>query len=77
MNNNRRLVVVTDGQMVNVETCEISALEVKTVLDVLLDALMRGQFPWPGGKPVMLQVCKNTAETKADECDSIPIKGEL
>jgi len=59
---NRRLIVTSDGQMVNVEQCDFSALEVKTVLDVLLDSLMRGKFPWPSGKPTELQVIKPEEE---------------
>ena len=49
----RRLVISTDGSAVGVEQCELSALEVRTVLEVLNSLLIEGQFPFPSGPPTL------------------------
>lgn len=41
----RKLTILTDGAGVQVETCELSLLEVKTALDVLLALVVKGEFP--------------------------------
>ena len=47
----RRLVIVTDGYSLSVEECELSGLEVMSVLSVLSNLLNGGQFPYPGEPP--------------------------
>ena len=53
----RRLVIVTDGYSLSVQECELSGLEVMSVLRVLSDLLNDGQFPYPG-EPPMLELPK-------------------
>ena len=53
----RRLVIVTDGYSLSVEECELSGLEVMSVLSILSNLLNEGQFPYPG-EPAMLEVLK-------------------
>ena len=53
----RRLVIVTDGYSLSVEQCELSGLEVMSVLSILTRLLDEGQFPYPGDPPV-LEVAK-------------------
>lgn len=49
----RQLRITTDGSAIGVEQCELSALEVRTVLEVLSSLLLEGQFPFPGGPPIL------------------------
>ena len=53
----RRLVIVTDGYSLSVEECELSGLEVMSVLSILTNLLNEGQFPYPG-EPPTLEVVK-------------------
>jgi hypothetical protein len=53
----RRLVISTDGYTLGVEQCELSGLEVMSVLSILTRLLDEGQFPYPG-EPVVLEVVK-------------------
>ena len=53
----RRLVIVTDGHSLSVEQCELSGLEVMSVLRILSNLLDNGQFPYPG-EPPMLELPK-------------------
>ena len=59
----RRLVIVTDGYSLSVEECELSGLEVMSVLSVLSNLLNDGQFPYPGAPPI-LEVAKEPQEPK-------------
>lgn len=47
----RKLIVDTDGETIGVSMCELNALELKTVLDLLGEALRQGRFPFPKPKP--------------------------
>lgn len=59
----RRLVIVTDGYSLSVEECELSGLEVMSVLSVLSNLLNDGRFPYPGEPPI-LAVVKEPQESK-------------
>lgn len=50
---NRQLLIETDGATIKVSTCQLSLLELKTVFDVLLELLQRGEFPLPSGLPAL------------------------
>jgi hypothetical protein len=49
----RRLVISTDGYALSVEACELSGLEVMSVLSILTKTLDEGQFPYPGEPPIL------------------------
>jgi hypothetical protein len=48
----RRLVISTDGYTLGVEQCELSGLEVMSVLSILSRLLDNGEFPYPGDPPM-------------------------
>ncbi len=62
----RRLVIVTDGYTLSVEQCELSGLEVMSVLKILSNLLDDGQFPYPG-EPPMLELPKPEEPKEAKE----------
>lgn len=47
----RKLVIDTDGETIGVSTCELNVLELKTVFDILGEALRQGRFPFPKPSP--------------------------
>ena len=53
----RRLVISTDGYTLGVEQCELSGLEVMSVLSILTRLMDNGEFPYPG-EPPMLELPK-------------------
>ena len=49
----RQLVISTDGYTLGVEQCELSGLEVMSVLSILSRLLDNGEFPYPGDPPIL------------------------
>ena len=47
----RKLIIATDGAQIVVQHCDLSPLEVKSVLDILQTLLLDGRFPYPGPPP--------------------------
>ena len=64
----RRLVIETDGALLNVLTCEWSPLVVVAGLQRLLYELERGNFPYPNG--VVPKLCMPEAVTDAEPAAS-------
>ena len=65
----RRLVIETDGALLNVLTCEWRPLEVVAGLQRLLYELERGNFPYPNG--VVPKLCIQEAVTDAERAASV------
>lgn len=43
----RELVIQTDGSGINIVKCEPSLLELRSIFELLLDAVHSGRFPMP------------------------------